>query len=470
MKTAFIKLTCITLALSLTACGTMTGIPSHGGGKRFATEQRLVSASIRSSLKDIDLTPLRGKKVAVVFDIIADEGGGTLNGGRFNILGGVTAGFISSPVTAAASAFQLFNLNDSGTSYSNTNAGGNNNANTTFISNGTGSSNGNFNQNNNGSFNESSQGSASGTNNNSSNGSFNQSESGSSTSNTNMSGSSTGSTSETTTGTITGTSNGTSNSAYNQNASNTGSGTSNASGTNSNTSSGSFNQTNNNQASGVNASNSNGSNSGTSSNSNTGNNAQNGNYSERGNQNGGYNATHQAISNQPSNTLTQTKGLEQKRGVSLEYKGLGEYQNMVVPKSDAGLLMGLVRNYMMLNRIQPTTPNDPSAEAIMYVTVDIFGIVRSRFDAYIYNQETLKAETSFEMIAFDRNGNLILAPRNANREAQYAERYVLWAGPYRTDEKVRKGKGLLVDFSDVDGEHATYGTDKVDASYAFGKN
>ncbi|MBQ9183110.1 MAG: hypothetical protein IJ143_04940, partial [Neisseriaceae bacterium] len=25
--------------LSLTACGTMTGIPAHGGGKRFAVEQ-----------------------------------------------------------------------------------------------------------------------------------------------------------------------------------------------------------------------------------------------------------------------------------------------------------------------------------------------------------------------------------------------------------------------------------------------
>ena len=125
---------------------------------------------------------------------------------------------------------------------------------------------------------------------------------------------------------------------------------------------------------------------------------------------------------------------------------------------------------MMLNHISPTAPNDPNADAIMYVTVDIFGIVRSRFDAYAYNQETLKAETSFEMMAFDRNGQILLSPRTANREAQYAERYLLWAGPFRTDEKVRKGKGLLVDFADVDGEHKTYGVEKVDASYPFGKN
>ncbi|RQK04601.1 adhesin, partial [Neisseria meningitidis] len=33
--------------LVLTACGTLTGIPAHGGGKRFAVEQELVAASSR---------------------------------------------------------------------------------------------------------------------------------------------------------------------------------------------------------------------------------------------------------------------------------------------------------------------------------------------------------------------------------------------------------------------------------------
>lgn len=64
-------------ALSLTACGTLTGIPSHGGGKRFATEQRLVSASIRSSLKDLDISSLKGMRAALVFDLVADEGAAT---------------------------------------------------------------------------------------------------------------------------------------------------------------------------------------------------------------------------------------------------------------------------------------------------------------------------------------------------------------------------------------------------------
>jgi hypothetical protein len=88
----------IGFVVTQTGCGTLTGLPAHGGGKRFATEQRLVSASIRSALKDIDVSPLRGKRVAVVFDIVADEGGGTMSGGRMNILGALTSGYLMSPV------------------------------------------------------------------------------------------------------------------------------------------------------------------------------------------------------------------------------------------------------------------------------------------------------------------------------------------------------------------------------------
>lgn len=35
----------------LSACGTLTGIPSHGGGKRFAVEQELVAALPELPLK-----------------------------------------------------------------------------------------------------------------------------------------------------------------------------------------------------------------------------------------------------------------------------------------------------------------------------------------------------------------------------------------------------------------------------------
>jgi hypothetical protein len=128
---------------------------------------------------------------------------------------------------------------------------------------------------------------------------------------------------------------------------------------------------------------------------------------------------------------------------------LGEYQNFPVPKSDASLLMGLVRNYLMLKGVVPTTPNDPNADVLLYVTVDIFGTVRSRFDALLYNNETVKAETGLEIMAFDRTGQLVLAPQSSNREARYREHYVLWTGPVTSHEQVYPGQGLLVDFSQV---------------------
>ena len=37
----------------------MTGIPAHGGGKRFAVEQELISASSRAAVKNIQINQLQ---------------------------------------------------------------------------------------------------------------------------------------------------------------------------------------------------------------------------------------------------------------------------------------------------------------------------------------------------------------------------------------------------------------------------
>ena len=63
----------------------MTGIPAHGGGKRFAVEQELISASSRAAVKNIDLSALQGKKVAVFISMIGDQGSGVMTGGRYSI-------------------------------------------------------------------------------------------------------------------------------------------------------------------------------------------------------------------------------------------------------------------------------------------------------------------------------------------------------------------------------------------------
>ncbi len=137
--------------------------------------------------------------------------------------------------------------------------------------------------------------------------------------------------------------------------------------------------------------------------------------------------------------------------------------------------MGLVRNYLLLNGVIPTTPTDKDADVLLYVTVDIFGIVRSRFDTFVYNHERVKAETSFEMMAFDRTGKMIMAPTTSNEVAEYTEHYLFWAGPLNTREKVHEGEGLLIDFSDLanqpqgSGEEKEAGKEKV-VDHLFGSN
>lgn len=78
----FIKFTVVIGALILSGCGTYSPIPSHGGGKRFAVEQELVSAVMRGAIADIPVEKLENKKVLFETTIVNDEGGGYISGGR----------------------------------------------------------------------------------------------------------------------------------------------------------------------------------------------------------------------------------------------------------------------------------------------------------------------------------------------------------------------------------------------------
>lgn len=408
---------CTSLLFLLCSCGTLTGIPSHGGGKRFATEQRLISASIRATLKDMDVTKLRGKKTAIIFDLVSDEGGGNLTGGRLNLGAIYSAGSMVGPTTTATSAFQIFDLKDSGTNYSNTSGGTSSTSETVTLSSGSATSSGTT----------SSSTTSSGTGTNSSSGTSTNTSSGTSQSS---------GTNSTTTGSIT--TNGTFNQTENSTENSSGTSTTNGSSTSNSSSSSS------------------GSNSSNNSSSNSSSTSQHAGSTNNSSTSGGYNRNRQEISPTPSQTITKTEGSKRELKLSAAYRGLGEYINFNVPKSDASLLMGLVRNYLLLNGVTPTTPTDQSAEILLYITVDIFGIVRSRFDTLLYNNEKVKAETSLEMMAFNKNGQMIMAPQSASRIAQYTEHYLLWAGPVVSNEKLEKGEGLLVNFSNVDGTRTNY--------------
>lgn len=78
----------------LAGCGEFRGIPSHGGGKRFDEEQRVVAGAIRQTLADVELDELRGKKVLLSIEAIATDGGGNVTFPGINAISGGVSGNI----------------------------------------------------------------------------------------------------------------------------------------------------------------------------------------------------------------------------------------------------------------------------------------------------------------------------------------------------------------------------------------
>ena len=68
---------------ALVGCGTFTGFPTHGGGKRFCVEQELIAASARAVAKALDVKPVVGRKCALYVVTMGDEGSGNMVGGRY---------------------------------------------------------------------------------------------------------------------------------------------------------------------------------------------------------------------------------------------------------------------------------------------------------------------------------------------------------------------------------------------------
>nr|WP_321467028.1 hypothetical protein [uncultured Desulfobulbus sp.] len=88
------------LLLALPGCGALTGIPGHGGGKRFAVEQELVAAATRAALLQIDLARIQGRKVNLCVNAIGDVGSGNLAGGRFSIVSQLRGDYLqTAPIT-----------------------------------------------------------------------------------------------------------------------------------------------------------------------------------------------------------------------------------------------------------------------------------------------------------------------------------------------------------------------------------
>ena len=96
----------------ISGCSTVTGLPGHGGGKRFAVEQELLSSSIRATIKDIlmqkgDIQKLKGHTALLAVQIIGDQGSGNLIGSPYTLEAALRGNYINAPTTRTTNSYPL---------------------------------------------------------------------------------------------------------------------------------------------------------------------------------------------------------------------------------------------------------------------------------------------------------------------------------------------------------------------------
>lgn len=89
-------------------CGRFRGITTHGGGKRFYIEQELVAATARATAKDIDVTPLIGKRCALYVVLMGDEGSGNIAGGRYALDAIIRGSYQETPTQRTRSEYPVY--------------------------------------------------------------------------------------------------------------------------------------------------------------------------------------------------------------------------------------------------------------------------------------------------------------------------------------------------------------------------
>lgn len=325
LQMRWLRVMLICLLPCLGGCGALTGLPGHGGGKRFAVEQELVAAATRGAIKQLDVSLLRGKKINLFVNAIGDTGSGNLVGGRYSVVSQLRGDYIQSPQTVETSVFPRFSSNTSSTTSSTT----------------------------------------SGDSSTDTNGNSSTSTEGSTIKPTNTT-TSTGSTtsSDSTTSTL----------------------------------------------------------------------------SE---------STTDSLLPYPERKTIKQKGSGGVGQIGVEYKGLGAYHNSEeITSNDLQYLTALLQTYLFLRGVYVVPPSE--ADIDVYITVDVFGTVRSRIDWFIANNEILQAKTAMEILAVDHlSGKLIMPPQSAGAESEYNEQFILWAGPIIIKETLTKSQPLLSDFADL---------------------
>lgn len=161
--------------------------------------------------------------------------------------------------------------------------------------------------------------------------------------------------------------------------------------------------------------------------------------------------TSTSVLNAPASALTKNRGRKGERSAGLTVNGNSDYRNetLITNPRDVSFLTNLVQTVFYLRGIEVVPPE--YADTDVFVTVDVFGTIRSRTEFHVYNAETLKAQTKLEYFAVDRHTRkLLIKPTSAAYETQYKEKYAFWTGPYKVSKTVKASDGLMVDFGDIE--------------------
>ena len=156
-----------------------------------------------------------------------------------------------------------------------------------------------------------------------------------------------------------------------------------------------------------------------------------------------------SVLNSPSYTKNNTKGSNFSAGIGVNNSAV-EYKNetLIQNQRDINFLNNLVQTAFFLRGIDITPPE--YAEVDFFISVDVFGIIRSRTEFHIYNREELSSEIKLEYFAIDRKTKeVLIQPTNNSFSAKYKEHYALWTGPISRNKSVEKAENLLVDFADI---------------------
>ncbi len=178
-----------------------------------------------------------------------------------------------------------------------------------------------------------------------------------------------------------------------------------------------------------------------------------------------------SVLNAPASALSKNSGRKGERSIGLAVNGTGDYRNetLITNPRDVSFLTNLVQTVFYLRGIEVVPPQ--YADTDVFVTVDVFGTIRSRTELHVYNAETLKAQTKLEYFAVDRNSRkLLIKPTAAAYESQYKEKYALWTGPYKVSKTVKASDGLMVDFSDITPYGSTTAQNRPDFKQNTGAN